>query len=171
MFIFRCQWVNVCCIKKKLVFESCISLCHLRLYKINVSFYFHENILIVAAVVVLGGPMSSIRCYEPLTRDKINILLWVSSRKFKITAGNAGLIKCWQLCTGFNPSASTFNKVGYRVDGTVFVYSKATVCTYAMKMLNAYELIPNPPPLLAIILLLRLSFSGIFCLRRTPVGI
>ena len=40
--------------KKKLVFESCISLCHLRLYKITVSFYFHENILIVAAVVVLG---------------------------------------------------------------------------------------------------------------------
>ena len=38
--------------KKKLVFESC----HLRLYKINVSFYFHENILIVAAVVVLGVP-------------------------------------------------------------------------------------------------------------------
>ena len=42
--------------KKKLVFESCISLCHLRLYKINVSFYFHKNILIVAAVVVLGVP-------------------------------------------------------------------------------------------------------------------
>ena len=61
--------------KKKLVFESCISLCHLRLYKINVSFYFHENILIVAAVVVLGGPMSSINCHEPLTRDKINIFV------------------------------------------------------------------------------------------------
>ena len=45
----------------------------------------------------------------------------------------------------FNPSASTFNKVGYRVDGTVFVYSKATVSTYAMKMFDAYELIPNPP--------------------------
>ena len=48
--------------------------------------------------------------------------------------------------TEFNPSASTFNKVGYRVDGTVFVYSEATVSTYAMKMLNAYELIPNLPP-------------------------
>ena len=66
--------------------------------------------------------------------------------EFKITAGNAGLIKCWQLCTDFNPSASTFNKVGYRVDGTVFVYSEATVYTYAMKMLNAYELIPWKPP-------------------------
>ena len=44
----------------------------------------------------------------------------------------------------FTP-ASTFNKVGYRVDGTVFVYSEATVSTYAMTMLNAYELIPNPP--------------------------
>ena len=54
--------------------------------------------------------------------------------------------------------------------GRFFVYSEATVSTYAMKMLNAYELNP-PPPLLAIILLLRLSFSGIFCLRRTPVGI
>ena len=54
--------------------------------------------------------------------------------------------------------------------GRFFVYSEATVSTYAMKMFDAYELISNPP-LLAIILLLRLSFSGIFYLRRTPVGI
>ena len=42
--------------EKKVGVRTCISLCHLRLYRINVSFYFHENILIVAAVVVLGVP-------------------------------------------------------------------------------------------------------------------
>ena len=82
--------------------------------------------------------MSSISCHEPLTRDNKNIFITgIFEDIFWITAGDAGLIKCWQLCTGFNPSASTFNKVGYRVDGTVFVYSEATVSTDAMKMLNA----------------------------------
>ena len=102
-----------------------------------------------------GSHTPSLTPSEILARYwKLHRKVWVNStvkvlkrnlQKFKITAGNAGLIKCWQLCTDFNPSAPTFNKVGYRVDGTVFVYSEATVSTYAMKMMNAYELIPNPP--------------------------
>ena len=122
--------------------------------------------------IYTGGLVSSINCHEPLTRAKhkhVNNGYRRGNLKiFEIAARDAGLIKCCQLCTDFNLSASTSNKVGYRVDGTVFVYSEATVCTYAMKMFNAYEImLPHAP----VSNHFTVTSNLLFYFRRTPVGI
>ena len=51
---------------------------------------------------------------------------------------------------------------------TVFVYSEATVCTYAMKMFNAYEImLPHAPASNNF----TVTSNLLFYFRRTPVGI